>query len=317
MKNRSQAWDGILLSGYSSVWDTNLALATPGGWDPIPGTDSETSGTVWHHTDARGLLGIITGKSFWASSPLSLNDASEVTYGVEVFTEAWESLRSGFSPETQALVEKVLAVDFGSALSQNVYFLSATACQDSLNQWQGYSGAQGYAIEIDMSQPLVAFEPGFDPTRLRTPTTSPLSLPSWRKVIYERSGQLAIAVKVLQFVCEHFTESHNPLNTLQAQNTIATSAVRLKSDPERFRTGKRGLIPFIELVTAPDHTSESPENQLGFSLTKDRRLPIRSVVCGPVSDSDRPAVIEAVQRLLAANGYDEVSVSASAIPYRF
>lgn len=308
-----------------------MELLREDGNVPIPGTDSFHDGPVWHHTDAVGLLGIVSRNAFWASSPLSLNDSSEILYGVDIFREAWSALSPQMSQKTQAFINEVLSETLVSTLSQSVYFLSATAQPDSLNQWQGYSGAQGYALEIGTDISLVPWEPNFSTSPWPEQPPAAFGLPLWVDVIYDKGEQLQLASEMITFLYEHVASDPVPLirarqytamivpqfkpEAFKQENEVRLIAAPKKS-PENFRTGRRGLIPYIELVTAPE-TTEGPESTFGFSETRDRPLPLKSVMCGPVNEAERPGVVEAVRRLLAAHRYTDTDVLASKIPYRF
>jgi hypothetical protein len=49
--------------------------------EPAP----ESRETVWHYTNAAGLLGILRSNVLWATDAFFLNDAAEVTYGIDLF----------------------------------------------------------------------------------------------------------------------------------------------------------------------------------------------------------------------------------------
>jgi hypothetical protein len=80
--------------------------------------------------------------------------------------------------------------------------------------------------------------------------------------------------------------------------------------PEYFREGPFGLVPYQKLVVPPaTHPTVFADAPAG-------PLPISSLRCGPVNESERPSVVAAAQRLMDARGYRNVTVTASTVPYR-
>lgn len=75
--------------------------------------------------------------------------------------------------------------------------------------------------------------------------------------------------------------------------------------------GRFGVTPFIELSAATDENQHYPNDRY---LTKAGRLPIRSVQIGPTPLGDE--VIGATREFLELNGYPDVYVSRSTIPFR-
>ena len=114
-----------------------------------------TRDIVWHYTSAEGLLGIVTSREVWASSPVAMNDSSEVEYGVNCLDEAWASVR-GEAPGvgvTDFLAE-VMDHDFSTSVSEMGFAFCASRSRDMLSQWIQYAGPRGFAIGLDSSQKL-------------------------------------------------------------------------------------------------------------------------------------------------------------------
>lgn len=295
----------------------------------VPMSESTMASTVWHYTTAAGLQGIIESRSLWASSTLSLNDSSEMQYGLGILTHAWHRKDKTAIPE--AVIEVIdLIFSSGSAgrLASEMFLVSTSKDVDSLNQWQGYAGAQGYAIELipHMGWAYLANE-----DTPREPNA--LDLPTWLDVIYDGLDQDTKADEVLDFGVVLLTpDPKNPRHDvpfLLAQTAIRMKhsgftnerevrlVVRKRDDQrERFRTGPRGLIPYVSLVSVSDTGAWI------YAKDASELLPISSVMCGPVAEPDKAQVVDAVERLLRANGYASSGnftppVRTSQIPYRF
>lgn len=298
---------------------------------PLPFSSTTDAETVWHYTDAHGLKGIVEDHSFWASSTLSLNDTSEVEYGMGVVREAWNALDTSKDPEP--LVKAIDSVVTGNGepnvLSFDFYIVSASQSGDSLNQWQGYAGGQGYAIGIQTRTWLAPYVLGAD-FGIAPPTHSP----GWFDVIYDPKEQMIAARAQLNFLLKDWADefpkdesaTDDSLYRQMATTLLGSLIPRLKhrafsderevrficvkhpSGVEQFRVGPRGLVPYIEVVT---HKSA------GFSTaTRGLPLPISGVHCGPNGTRVGDLQIErTAERFLTNKGY-KVPVETSSIPFR-
>jgi hypothetical protein len=288
-------------------------------WVPVPLPQSVTLTTVYHYTSPSGLLGILEKNCLWASSALSLNDLSEVTYGFGVVKEVLEE-RKG-STFTDA-IWPVLGDETRDSLRDAAFFLSASAHGDSLNQWLGYSGKQGYAVGLDTSVNLVQLtESDQEIAYLNHNLVS-----GWFDVIYDRDRQRQAVNVLLDFL----EQGHVPgsthtalharlwLGTLLVQfkhpafrdeREVRYLATRLPSPVEYFRAGAYGVVPYVKLVTREP-------GEYFYTRSSGRKLPIVSVACGPLNAEERLPAMAATRRLLAATGYS-ADVAPSDAPYRY
>jgi hypothetical protein len=104
---------------------------------------NEHNDVVYHYTDASGLKGIVDHGLFWATDMQYLNDSAELTL---LQLEAVEELRAygRTNPQYAEIIEK--AVPMLPLGSGSHYSVSFSEDADSLSQWRGYGGVQGYAI---------------------------------------------------------------------------------------------------------------------------------------------------------------------------
>ena len=124
------------------------------------GTDPRPK-TLFHYTDARGLLGILTTHTLWATEFRFLNDEQEATYARELFVSGLRNLPNpaldpghvasqwpedfGRTFDTyRGLVEE----DLGSTKFP-VFVTCFCEAGDLLSQWRAYGTDHGYAIEFD------------------------------------------------------------------------------------------------------------------------------------------------------------------------
>lgn len=290
----------------------SISLRVNDEWVPVPLPD-RVKGEAFHYTNAQGLLGIVERSELWASSPLALNDMSEVTYGTEVVLEACAARSDSAATKLSEIAESRLFLE----LRANVYFVSASEQADSLTQWIGYAGNQGYALGIDLDSGLEVAPSGSTPTvQVRLPAS--FMAAGWYRVIYSRDEQLA-AVRALldfcssqppeaqarhlvSFFCMLLPQMKHPAFSDEREVRFITSLP--VGGTESFRCGRRGMVPYVKLARRSDKPSEA-------------KLPLTKVVVGPTNADEQPLVVDSVRRLLDVHGYQSTKVTASFVPFRF
>ena len=234
-------------------------IAIPGtsGHELIPGLQPKVDWeSIWHYTNGAGLLGIIRDNAIWASSVLTLNDSSEVEFGMAVLDEVWKSIRDQFSMDIVTMVEDMLGESAQRAARQDIFIACASKHHDSLNQWQGYAGAQGYAISLNTRTPWAVLLDSPDdfsePGRFT---------PMWLDVIYNPEEQRALARECLTFYADKYLPKAKHEEIDVAARLLSAVAARFKHNGfcdeaevrliyvkpfgmrERFRPGVRESSP--------------------------------------------------------------------------
>lgn len=116
--------------------------------------------TLFHYTNAAGLLGILKGHSFWATDYRFLNDAQEAVYARDIFIEEVEAVENpalqpghpvhddpaAFAPAFNEFKESLIQ-ELNSP-SRPVYVTCFCESGDLLSQWRAYGAGHGYAIEV-------------------------------------------------------------------------------------------------------------------------------------------------------------------------
>ena len=307
----------------------SIYVKTRGAWTAVPLPAELRTGVAYHYTTAAGLLGIVANDEVWASSALSLNDLSEVTYGMEVFAEAVD----GRTDPPSGRLRQLLDDEKFSPLRESAYFFSATEQQDSLGQWIGYAGNQGYALGFDMS---VTLRPrrrdGAEPVSVgaMAPEVSGLmSTFGWYRVIYDRGQQLDAVRQLLDFCAAEGLmgdESHGDTHALAFfgallpqfkhpafadEREVRFIAARTDEAVEDYRSGPFGIVPYARIVGANSDTEGA------WSSTGGDKLPLARIVTGPSNADMRDLLTATTRRLLESTGYGGVEVTSSDAPYRF
>jgi len=114
---------------------------------------------LYHYTTLSGLLGITSSHSLWASDVRYMNDASELSYAVELISEVVTETLSKVDNEVlrPALPGRP---GFANAFEYGARRFVACFCEeeDLLSQWRGYRASEtGYSLGMDLST-LATFE---------------------------------------------------------------------------------------------------------------------------------------------------------------
>lgn len=202
--------------------------------------------TLWHYTDARGLLGIIKDSCLRATDASYLNDDDELKYIQRTFEnrEPNEDIR-GRTDDLRAILAWLWSGDFDVAVrppERGPYITSFCANGDLLSQWRGYANGSGYAI-------------GFDRQNLAT-----LSGAKLVKVIYEpRSDEWLKVASESETLTEAgykrtiippdevIARYKNPSFIEEKEWRLVTSAKNRSQDDLKFRESIHGISPFYEI----------------------------------------------------------------------
>ncbi|UAJ79186.1 DUF2971 domain-containing protein [Leifsonia sp. ZF2019] len=281
-------------------------------------------GRVWHYTSSEGLLGIVKGGCLWASAPMSMNDVGEFEYGVDIIQRVWESIRPEVLAPMHEKIDESLE-GLTEVVTRWIYVLSASADQDSLPQWRGYAGLQGYALELQTDVPLDLV--GREGDLVADSVGNYLPSDGWYRVIYDRGSQERVALAALQEAMAVPVDLGRLVRWTAIQKILAEAAVRLKhpsfesehevrfiysrrlteSFDEGFRSGRYGITPYVRLKV-PLAQSGAPG--------RPGPVPITKIQCGPTGYEATNEVAAASVRRLVQGIYPFVEVSTSSIPFR-
>jgi len=151
------------------------------------------SGTLYHYTNQKGLLGIVKDKQIWATHTQYLNDRREYSHAAGLVLAEVETLLRSTDPNTpagrfrqtalQGMVEDLKNYPEGI----NVCVCSFSEDGDSLSQWRAYGRPTGYAL-------------GFSAEFL----TEAIHREGWylAQCIYEEEKQRALAMALVEEVLE-------------------------------------------------------------------------------------------------------------------
>jgi hypothetical protein len=273
------------------------------------------TGSLFHYTDARGLLGILKTRTLFASDLRFLNDEQEAIYAGEHVRRAIRDMPSPASDpqHPQHNVQESFGRDFEeyrSALLRDLdrmVFPVYVACfcekDDLLSQWRGYGADQGYAVEfVGGLGAIPAAQPPDGPAEVR------LEKVAYGDAAIEQTVQTAIRAIELDRSIGHpgphahsmalelsvlmATAKHPGFSEEQEWRLIVADAFRGTMDVQ-FRVGTNSLIPYVAIPICP-------RSIVGIRVGPGRHQKLRA---------------EGIRRL-AEERELEVDVSLSQIPFR-
>ena len=285
-----------------------------------------------------------------------MNDANEMITHQLAMRGAYQRIRETFSAEEQDLLEHRYGSEAGLRDVQQNYLVSASEEGDLLTLWRNYGGTGAFSIGLDPSvrlrpvlqreevehpyppegyyedaeevtedgQRFQAYDPDH-PTRLGG---------NWKRVNYvARDGVETHEEQVRRDARLLVGRKHNPskfqylvdftyLDPDNAPNLEKDDAfsdekevrIIVSADPDwkfvKYRSGPFRLTPYVELAAM-----EKTEAADGKTVLAPTHLPIRRITLGP-SHRGSEREQRSLRSLLDANGYRDVEIDVSEIPYR-
>ena len=266
--------------------------------------------TLWHYTDAAGMLGIVTARQLWFGDSEFLNDRTERRYGQTLRKEIIEDIRRAGDP-TGIVAAIDAALDWFGVY--RLYLCSFSASNDeSISQWQRYGAdGAGYCIGFD----AVELDNAFAPHQVyRVP------------MIYQPVQQRQLLQEVLERTVREYESGHSSrfdthrlhwLDVAMASDGVGRLEMQMKSPyfsdeaewryfreidddhpisgiPVEFHARGHYIKPFVAFPPRSDSM---------------RLLPIRQVIVGPRLDAEIAA--SGISRFLRSSGYGDVRVDRS------
>lgn len=278
---------------------------------------------VWHYTNGHALLSILSNGQLWASSPENLNDASEMMHGFGIIKHAFVNQmeeakkEEGYDPSgwdrVEAVLSNVLDEHYFNSIINEVYYISASAEQDSLTLWRNYADGDGFAIGIDATVELsadgIAVDEEADGEHIRSDV--PL-ISGWYRVRYKTREKQRLAQAFIQNAIEDIDNTARQdrpdlERELRKQAVILASVMKHEAfqderevrwittnfttfDPVHYEHGRRSIVPVLHVMTA--------------SSEDDHSLPLKGLRCSPIPND---SIVRTIQGLLEQRGYDQAS----------
>jgi len=310
---------------------------------------AKPEGLLYHYTTQQGLLGILKQKCIWATHIRYLNDTSEGNIVSRAVFEEFSG-RSNTAPLFKALgmavndpIEEPELVDedaLGQGItmaswvtSQNVFVSSFSENGDSLSQWRAYSERSGgYSIGFRPEYLRVIGERFL---RGRPDRFSQAADTLLRCIYYDEAEEKSLRDEIKKLVSAYIEEAAKAAKLpagegIQGFRTPAALAIKhfLKlgkrsaiTKDNGFREEAEWRLTFLlqqgSAVTDVDFRpgSSMPVPYLSVPLRlEDQVIGIWKVIVGPCPHPSEAA--KSVQMLLESQGFRDIEVASSRIPYR-
>ncbi|MCB1274033.1 MAG: hypothetical protein KDB25_06525 [Leucobacter sp.] len=312
------------------------------------------SDPIWHYTDTSALISILMTHRLRASSAAYMNDTNEMITHQLAMKGAYQRIRESFSTEEQELLDPRYGSDSGLRDVQQNFLVSASENGDLLTLWRNYGRNGAFSIGLDPRvrlrpvlqreedehpyPPKGYYEDLIEETEdgqrfLAYNPDQPMSRGgNWKRVNYvSRDGVEDHVEKIRRdarflldrkqnpskiYVDLTYVDPDNRPNLEKDDAFSDEKEVRIivSADPDwkfvKYRSGPFGLTPYVELA-AMDETEAAD----GETVLTPIRLPIRRITLGP-SHRGSEREQRSLRSLLDANGYRDVEIDISEIPYR-
>jgi hypothetical protein len=102
---------------------------------------------LYHYGGPDSLIGLVKGKSAWASNIHYLNDAREFSYAISLLDGIVEDTRKGQNSRQDLIFLEALLARIKQSELYSVYVYCLSEVDDLLSQWRGYTpAANGYCM---------------------------------------------------------------------------------------------------------------------------------------------------------------------------
>ncbi|MDO9229544.1 MAG: DUF2971 domain-containing protein [Syntrophales bacterium] len=266
---------------------------------------------LYHYTSQKGLLGILESKKLWMTNIFYLNDSSEFVYTInlvkdelKIRIEQLEKQGLPLLPREGNLLDKcnrykrtegVLDI-FLEEMATESYVFSLSTEGDDLNQWRGYCPKEGgFSIQFDYEIMLSIIDNMKDRNNIDI-----------KKCEYGEKRKLELVKSLLDILCDDkrffYKELVDVSSYIKHESFEKEQEYRIiyHNNPKiiEYREGNYSIIPYT--VISP--------------LDNYDKLPISKIFVGPTPHPQLSMM--SVDSLLKSNGYENVKVQESIIPYR-
>lgn len=289
--------------------------------------------TIYHYTSLEGLIGIIESQSLYASNLYYLNDRKEYQHGIELILEIVrdlkrEKLNSGILSKVERNIDLIK--------QSERYVACFSSDGDLLSQWRAY-GSNGRGVSIGFSRENI--EDGFFSQLIHS-----------NMILYDESDQRHSIRTQIELILNYFEEKMDLLDWKDfdpnfligkviidfLEKTIAVykhpsfqdekeyrleyeldgKINKLNDEELIFRASNNLIVPYIKLTSK---YSDFLKNKKGGKELYEptfllKKLPINKIILGPSLEFS--ALKEAIKLLLTKNGYEDIPIMESEVPYR-
>lgn len=293
----------------------------------------EIPDSIYHYTTLNGLIAIIESQSLFSSNLHFLNDRKEYKYGVELILKIIKEFKQN---KVHLNILNKIEENINLIYKSERYVTCFSRDGDLLSQWRAY-GNNGKGVSI-----------GFDRHNLGDGCFSQFL--DEKIIVYDESDQIYSIKKQVNTILEYFENSKELIDSTEydfdflvakviiefLEKSISTykhpsfrdekeyrieyeidGNINKKEEEElRFRASENLIVPYVKLTTKYlDYLKQKKDEEESVSPTfMIKRIPINNIIIGPSLEFS--TLKESIEQLLIKNGYENVEILKSNVPYR-
>jgi len=310
-------------------WQTNelptwFKIGRPFGYFANKIKESVRLDQMFHYTSAEGALAILQSGRMRFTDYAYLNDMREITHGLDVIRSVLEDeTHTAGSPALTSLKAHLGDVDPFSRY--NIYTTSCSSDSDSLSQFRLYGpvalGFEANPIDFGFFKGDIRFDHVvYDPEQQFQ------LIQTFLNILKQSEEKDAALIKsdvskqvTADYLAGHLLQiasffKHRAFSDEREVRLVYSEPLEIlekygqETAKRQFRASGGLIVPFTDTFDMYEPSSFGDEAQLP------PKLPLKSVVIGPVAQAD--ALANGMRNLLSAEGYQDVVVTLSEAPFR-
>jgi len=274
---------------------------------------------LFHYSDSVALCGILKDRELWATHPLYLNDATELTLGEQIAQDVFNEFSGAAKPGDERFALDSLAKSYAkrrASTRHDLFVVSLSEDGDMLSQWRGYAGNGGgfsigfgglpilprhwpHTMRNDLGTQIIRCV--YDQAEFREKLTSEI------ETVILNARQLAANDQMFDWMLHvpnallHVAHTRVPALKHSGFREEAEWRLVATIDPKRrdveFRPTSQGLVPYVRVPAAKP----------------DEPIDISAVIVGP---TQLDVGVLSARVLMEQRGYSPDLVARSEVPYR-
>lgn len=285
---------------------------------------------IYHYTSLTSLTNIIENQSLYFTNLFYLNDKLELKYGIELIKKVLADTKT----ENDSILNLV-EDHIQSRINSDRFVFCFSLKGDLLSQWRAYAnngcgvsiGFKNHQLKnclgVRIQQTHIDYDEEFQFGKFKEIIQQLIEFFESYKEIFDYD-QLKydeqVAIAIIEF-CEALIDSLKHPAFLEEKEYRFTHVYNKKQEKIKIklRLKENSLIPFIEIPTKAKQYYKEKANGKWDDAGADPtfvidKLPIQKIILGPCLEEK--TVIPSLKLLLSKNGYNDVEIIKSNIPYR-
>lgn len=279
---------------------------------------------MFHYTSADGALAIIQSGRLRFTDYAYLNDTREITYGLDIIRSVLNS-DSGIAGSRALTDLKAHILDGDPFSTYNIYTASFSSKSDSLSQFRLYGNVSlGFEInpigfgsfkgDIHIGHVVYSTEKQVQLIEIFFALLKQSEKMDASMIESDKKNEVSIEYLISHLLRIASLFKHPAFSDEREVRLMYSESLEIMDKygqeiaPRQFRSSGGLIVPFTDTFDMLRRSSTDKSNTLN------KKLPLKSVVIGPVAQA--VVLANGMRELLSAHGYEDVVVSLSEAPLR-